>query len=437
MLQISKSAQYLEELTPDEVMHLTSLLRIPSRIPSNLQIDRAWHRSQATTISNLPAALLRPASRLARLATHLSITSPTAILCPTHKHLSGQLIRHLFFQVTAEITSRLHHLAAPDARATLHPNVLGTIRRLEVLNSLWMSGECYRNSFAVMPAEMRYNRVESGCEGCILARIGGDAEVLRDLRAAVLSRRSKRVGRKEPRLLRIVDAWVEWSAAREDILEASDSLARHIRHARKKSLRARKVRKGSHQETKTLVSGGLCEYDDCAPLLKGVGSSDPSSDSDDDGFEIDIIEYYRSRLSAVDPDTYLGLGIKGVSTHDSNRDTRSSMVLYSALCESLYPGLPSTKSKIAPEISTCKESLYSQSSYSVACEASIINTPTAASMPNLKQDAEARALEYAKLLNDRSQTSTPVADRKGKGRAEEVIRSSPLPACSDTWEDYL
>jgi hypothetical protein len=101
-----------------------------------------------------------------------------------------------------------------------------------------MSTDAYRVTFQVMPHEARYEHIESGCEGCILAHIGGDGQILSDLRAALVGRKKKR--RPAPGLLALVDEWIANSESEGEIIAMSDALGREIRKFRRELQLARR-----------------------------------------------------------------------------------------------------------------------------------------------------------------------------------------------------
>lgn len=74
-------------------------------------------------------------------------------------------------------------------------------------------------------------RVRSGCAACVLAIVGGQREVLVALRASMVARTKG----KAPRLLGLVDAWMEVLGARDmgrEMRAESEALAEEVREAR-------------------------------------------------------------------------------------------------------------------------------------------------------------------------------------------------------------
>jgi hypothetical protein len=74
-------------------------------------------------------------------------------------------------------------------------------------------------------------RVRSGCAACVLAIVGGQREVLVALRASMVARAKG----KAPRLLGLVDAWMQVLDARDmgrEMMAESEALAEEVREAR-------------------------------------------------------------------------------------------------------------------------------------------------------------------------------------------------------------
>ncbi|KAL2136591.1 hypothetical protein VTI74DRAFT_2896 [Chaetomium olivicolor] len=76
--------------------------------------------------------------------------------------------------------------------------------------------------------EFQFDRVESGCPACVLAIIGGNRELLVALRANMLARAKRR----QPRLLRLVEAWMEMFAVEQEMKRQSEALAAEVRMVR-------------------------------------------------------------------------------------------------------------------------------------------------------------------------------------------------------------
>jgi len=103
--------------------------------------------------------------------------------------------------------------------------------------SLFLGREEFERYFGWVGAECRFEKVESGCPSCVLAVLGGREEVLVALRANMRARAKG----KQPRLLKLVDAWMDMTGHKEcaEMKAESDALAaeageiRRWLHARK------------------------------------------------------------------------------------------------------------------------------------------------------------------------------------------------------------
>jgi hypothetical protein len=101
-----------------------------------------------------------------------------------------------------------------------------------------MSPELYRQAFKVMPHEARFEPISGGCEACILATIGGNPQIISDLRTSMIGRKKKRG--PTPRLLPLVESWIGWNTQGDEICEESDELAREVRSIRRQLQQARR-----------------------------------------------------------------------------------------------------------------------------------------------------------------------------------------------------
>jgi hypothetical protein len=219
---------YIEDLNPTDLELLTQLLSVTS----TYAISPSWLHDQTYLLSIFPPSLLRSRSLLFRLATTLPFAPAKAQLCPTHKPLNSILIRRIFLELSAECTTHLERLTKnPHLEAKLGEFV----KRVHAVSGLWMSPELYRAVFLPVPEDERFEKIESGCEACILASVGGNHRVLSDLRASMLGRRKR--GKPHALLLEIVEAWIDWTG-RDEIRSESDALAKEVRRRRRQMQKA-------------------------------------------------------------------------------------------------------------------------------------------------------------------------------------------------------
>ncbi|KAK2630182.1 hypothetical protein QTJ16_001002 [Diplocarpon rosae] len=246
------SIHYIEDLTSQDVEQLSQALHLPAGTKPSL----AWLRDQEVCIAELPSRLRRPDTMIPRLAMVLPFTEK-AHLCKSHRGLNTFLIRRIFLQVSAECTTRLTRLVE---NPFLPHHIAAFVKRLQTINSLWMSPDLYRVAFQCMPNDERFDRIPGDCEACILAAIAGNSSILSDLRTSMLGRKRKRG--QVARLLRLVEAWIEWTAEKNVLRAVSDSLAKDVRACRRQMQMARR-------QTRRNLAEGIVETDDMvAPLLQ-------------------------------------------------------------------------------------------------------------------------------------------------------------------------
>jgi hypothetical protein len=165
----------------------------------NIQ-QESWEEYQAQEIAALPACLLQPRS------SDLEPLNPDILstqLCALHAPLNALLIHKIFIEVISECTTRLESLAS-EPLESLPPNVREHLLRMQSLNSLWMCEELYELAYG--EDAICYERVESGCQACILSAVGYDHIVLKDLMAAIYGR--KRRGKPHDGLIHVVSQFL-------------------------------------------------------------------------------------------------------------------------------------------------------------------------------------------------------------------------------------
>ncbi|KAL2076091.1 hypothetical protein VTL71DRAFT_1034 [Oculimacula yallundae] len=228
------SISLLEDLNAKEIEKLTQLLVLsPKTAPHTI-----WLQHQAECMSTLPPALKRSHSLLPRLAISIPFGTQKAQLCTAHKPLNSYLIRRIFLQVSAECTTRLSRLVG---NPYLPADIAIHVKTLQTANSLWMSPDLYRVTFQCQPEEERFERIDSDCDACILAAVGGNIRILQELRTSMLGRKRKRG--KTARLLPLVEAWIDWTGAGDSIRERSEVLAREVRNCRRQMQEARRQKR--------------------------------------------------------------------------------------------------------------------------------------------------------------------------------------------------
>ncbi|KAE9379059.1 hypothetical protein N431DRAFT_526012 [Stipitochalara longipes BDJ] len=224
------SVKFIEDLSSRDTERLAKVLSLGWRTKISLQ----WLSEQNSIIQQLPSTLRKPEGIFSKVAMSLPRAPQKAVLCSSHKGLNPLLVRRFFIQLSAECTVRLVRL---DESSHLPPNVSAFLKRIHGINSLWFSAGIHRSMFNLPHDEKCHEMIDGGCEACILSVVGTNHEILRDLRASMLGRRKK--GLPVPRLLKIVDAWIEGTDHGIAIRKDSDSLEKEIRECRRQMQKAR------------------------------------------------------------------------------------------------------------------------------------------------------------------------------------------------------
>lgn len=288
-INIPSPSDKLTEFTRTSLDLLTQLLALP---PNTLPND-AWLHEQEKLLTNFPPCLLHPKSSglISRVAASISsfrLGETKTILCPAHKALNPYLIRKIFLELTAESTTRMQRLVSDGAFEELPVNVREFVVRMQRLNSIWMQPDFYRQAYQVSPSEPRYQRVASGCEACILATIGGNRDIVRDLWASILGRRKK--NREMKGWIDVVRAWGKWHENFEALKLESTGLGREICKCRK-HLQA--LRRAATREQLQGTENPMGRNSEAQTLL---GHDHSVGDGDVD-VENEIVDFYANMIS--------------------------------------------------------------------------------------------------------------------------------------------
>jgi hypothetical protein len=199
------------------------------------------------SIQRLPSEL----KHRSRLSNFFSANAPSPIvedkLCLVHKALSTSLIHEIFTLLSLEVGHHCNSMTRHNA--WLSPAQNDAIHQLRQLHSLWLPEKTYVQTF-LEPPNPNWSYQKSGCEGCILTRIGSDLQIIAELRALLLSRRATVKKRKSPpSLLKFVDRWVvglvgEGERKRE-IMQGSEMVGEELKVIRKRIWRERRDTKGA------------------------------------------------------------------------------------------------------------------------------------------------------------------------------------------------
>ncbi|KAI8677341.1 hypothetical protein LRP88_09629 [Fusarium phalaenopsidis] len=221
-----------------DVRQITRLLRMPGEIVFSSP-TQAWLEEQARGIGQLDESLRRSRKFLARISSRLDqlcAKPKEAQLCKAHYGLNPKLIRRHMVHIIAECTSRIDRLRLWRRRIPYPASVKAWLKRMDAVTGIWMGAEVFRIVFGYAQAASCPKPVKSGCEACIMSAIGGQDEALLVLRASLLSRTGGygRKSRKEPRLLRLLESWIDhFGRDRADaIRRQSEMLADTLRAVR-------------------------------------------------------------------------------------------------------------------------------------------------------------------------------------------------------------
>jgi hypothetical protein len=201
-------------------------------------IDQAsWDFYQRQEIRTLPPCLLQPQL--------YDPNQPQAPLCALHAPLNAFLIHKIYIEIISECTTRLETLAN-EPLGSLPPNVRHHMLRMQALNSLWMSEELYEQTYGA--DAMSYERVEGGCQACVLAAVGCDPDVVTDLMAAIYGR--KRRHKPYDGLIHMVRQFILCLENGTALVVDARKLGKEIVKTRKQLQDERKIRRQQRRDMK-------------------------------------------------------------------------------------------------------------------------------------------------------------------------------------------
>jgi hypothetical protein len=292
------SVRYIEGLSSRNTEKLANLLSLGWRTKITLQ----WLSEQEQAINQLPSSLQKPKDILSKMAMKLPRSPQKAVLCPAHKSLNPLLIHRFFLQLSAECSVRLARL---DENPRLPPNLASFLKRIHGINSLWFAPSIYRSLFKVDEKEECQEMIEGGCEACILSVVGTNHQTLCDLRASMLGRRRKRL--PVPRLLKIVDAWIEGTGHGIAIRKDSDALEKEIRECRREMQKARRQTRRNNRdgivdpaipEGERLSMNDSHEDEEATPEDTFEMDGKEKDENAEQYFEGSILDYYTGGLKS-------------------------------------------------------------------------------------------------------------------------------------------
>lgn len=203
----------LADVPPHALAQLTGLLRMDPGLDL-LQPDKAWLSDQKTRIAKLDASLRLPANLFERLALRANrhrrfrFFPQCAELCPAHKGLDPRVIRNMTLLVGHECTLRTDRFRSYRHKVDLSDGAIIWLDRVDAVTAMWVGEKAFEKLYGYKNAESTIQTVESRCEACIMAVVGGRPQILSDLRANILARKARSDDGPDPRLLRILDEWI-------------------------------------------------------------------------------------------------------------------------------------------------------------------------------------------------------------------------------------
>jgi hypothetical protein len=271
----SQTVCKIEDLNPPDMELLTQLLSLTSgETPTT-----SWLEDQQKCLSTFPSTLLKRSSLLP-LSKRISFKTERVTLCKTHKILNSRLIRDIFCAVSAECTSRQARL---EPKELLPESLSIFLARLQKTNSLWLSPLIYNQTFGAKATDISYECITSGCEACILAAVGGNSQIVTDLRISVLGR--KKTHHVPDPLLLLLETWLDWTGHGDELRKDSILTVKEIRHFRRHSQKARRRERNS---TEIQADNGEVGLESWKYSDQEVAEGD-SADN--------IVEYYSQRMS--------------------------------------------------------------------------------------------------------------------------------------------
>lgn len=166
------------------------------------------------------------------------------------------------------------------------------------MNGLWMSTKFYRTLFFpwhASPTDFRFECIDSGCEACILASVGGNHQVLSDLRASIRGRKKR--CHSHAAILQMVEEWIDWTGRGDTIREESGKLGKEIAKCRREMQKVRRHKRRG-------VAEGSLDYDLESERETLVDEKSVGVKGERDGghdFEGSIIDFYAKRMSTASP----------------------------------------------------------------------------------------------------------------------------------------
>ncbi|KAH8176306.1 hypothetical protein LIA77_04724 [Sarocladium implicatum] len=211
----------LEDIPEAVLASLLNFLRLPAgEMPDLLRPPQSWARDQERVVCGLDDRLRMPRDIISRAAIaagkhSIKYFPEAAVLCQAHKGLDPRVIRNLMLLVGNETTLRTEKYRRASRDETgmllqLPKAVEDWVDGMDAIAALWLGGnKCFSNIYHYPPM------IDLGlpyipCEACRLAIVGGNPDMLANLRISVMIRQqgyTRQRLRKNPRLAHILSCW--------------------------------------------------------------------------------------------------------------------------------------------------------------------------------------------------------------------------------------
>ncbi|CEJ82014.1 hypothetical protein VHEMI02107 [[Torrubiella] hemipterigena] len=254
-------------------LHTLSLVEIEQLVrtlyfcrPADTQdAQERWLAFQKSRIRDLKVPLTRTRGIIQQVANTVSFygipfTSDHAHLCWTHKDLNAKLIRALTLLVAKECTQRVDGFRYWRRKGKLDDITDRWLTGIDNITTLWIGQDKASKVIKYYPTYRPPVLVDTSCEACKLAILGGTGNMLRDLRAGLLARSEYQddlgsTDTQSPLLLDFVNAWLSTcysSNRRRTLTIESEELVpvilslRHGRRLRRQQKAEDRHRRGKH-----------------------------------------------------------------------------------------------------------------------------------------------------------------------------------------------
>lgn len=280
----------IRDLTQKDIELLTLVLH-------RYRTDEESVKKVQDLIASLPPQLRR-SGFLNLISNRTSRLPAVAPACSLHRPLNGQVIRSIFNLVALEVGVRINHLVASSDKFSYVQRA--SLESLRELHSMWLEPNVYSNTFLQLPSP-QWSYQEDKCEACILARIGGDVNILISLRAVMLSRTRTKKRRRRPRITRWLEEWIKHHEdLKGTMFKNSDEDGKAFKNAWKAAYKSR-IAHGQNNARERDSRQEVVEDEGINSV--GDGGDDEREPSDKVGedtydHEHEIIDHYAALLSS-------------------------------------------------------------------------------------------------------------------------------------------